>query len=466
MYCLSRFQSQVQIPRYHWANKMNATFRTSLSQTHSCGVHLSNKMKILVVEDSTTVTKILKHLSKQYPAIETLFASTFAQGRALYQQNKGEIFAAVVDLHLPDAPDGETVDHFLTLHIPVIVLTGNYSEMKRDQLLSKGIVDYIVKESVFSYNYVFKLVERLNKNQEIKILVAEDSKSVMLFIETLLQRQLYQVLTAQNGLEALDQLKANDDIKLLITDYHMPEMNGVQLVQNIRRNIDKSNLVIIGLSGENNGSLSAKFIKNGANDFLQKPFFHEELSCRVMHNIEELELIETIRESANRDFLTELYNRRYLFDKGGVLHTQATQKNTPLAVAVLDVDHFKKVNDSYGHRAGDTVLTILAKDLSSLFNRFLTARMGGEEFCIVMPGLNNSQALTLLDKFRSRLANKIIEIDNDEVETDSVPIRITISAGVTNLLYGRLDHQVNFADQLLFRAKEAGRNIVMGDDID
>jgi diguanylate cyclase (GGDEF)-like protein len=239
----------------------------------------------------------------------------------------------------------------------------------------------------------------------------------------------------------------------------MPEMDGFELVKAIRHNIDKSDLIIIGLSGEGQSSLSAKFIKNGANDFLQKPFFHEEFYCRIMHNIEELELIEQIRDSANRDYLTQLHNRRYFYDQGEPIHAQALNNNTPLAVAIFSIDHFKNINDTYGHAIGDKVLMSLSDDIRHSFSRFLVARMGGEEFCVVLPGLNNDQALTLLDRFRELIQQTSIPIDHEDEY-----ITIKISIGVTNLHHDSFEQQINCADQLLYRAKEAGRNIVIGDD--
>ena len=415
--------------------------------------------KILIVEDSSTVTKILRHLVNQRDDIEAFYAGSFAESETLYQQHKDEIFAAVVDLALPDAPNGETVDYFLSKELPVIVLTANYKEETRTALLDKGIVDYIIKESRYSYNYVFKLIERLDKNQHIKILVAEDSRPTRAFIKALLEKHLYQVLEASNGLEALDVLKSNTDVKLLITDYHMPEMDGFELVKAIRHNVDKSDLVIIGLSGEGQSALSAKFIKNGANDFLQKPFFHEEFYCRVMHNIEELELIETIRDSANRDYLTGLHNRRYFYSKGEAQYAIAKNNNTPFAMAVFDIDHFKNINDTYGHAVGDKVLKYLAEEIKHSLSRFLVARLDSEQFCVAMPGLNNEQAITLMDRFRGLINNSSIPINHEDGD-----IHITISIGITNFMHEQLDQQINYADELLFRAKEAGRNIVVGDD--
>lgn len=154
--------------------------------------------KILIVEDSSTVTKILRHLVNQQDGVEALFAGSLAESETIYQAHKDDIFAAIVDLNLPDAPNGESVDHFLSKKIPVIVLTANYKEETRTALLDKGIVDYIIKESRYSYNYVFKLIERLDRNQHIKILIAEDSRPTRAFVKALLQKHLYQVLEATN----------------------------------------------------------------------------------------------------------------------------------------------------------------------------------------------------------------------------------------------------------------------------
>jgi len=415
--------------------------------------------KILIVEDSTTVTKILKHIIKQDTGITGIFAETFDEGKALYDQHGDELFAAIVDLHLPDAPTGETVDYFLGKQLPVIVLTANYQEEKRDELLKKGIVDYILKESRYSYNYALKLINRLDKNQRIKVLVAEDSKPARKLIKQLLERHLYQVLEAENGLEALDILKDNVDTKMLITDYHMPEMDGFDLVRAIRQNIDQTDLVIIGLSGDGHGTLSAKFIKNGANDFLAKPFNHEEFHCRIMHNIEELELIEQIRDSANRDFLTGVYNRRYFFEKGNALHQQAVHNETPLSLAMLSIDHFKDITNNYGQESSDKVLQFLAYELQHGLSRFIIARHDGEKFCILLPGLKNDQACALLDKLRGMVATMSIDLENED---DDV-VHISMSVGISSSLGSNFDSQLRAADELLRNAKDAGRNIVVGD---
>ena len=314
------------------------------------------KNKVLIVEDSHVILKILKHLAKQSLNLEPLFATSMAEAVALYDQHKDELFAGLIDLALPDAPNGELVDFLLHEKFPVVVLTGSYNDKKREGLVKQGVVDYVVKESRYSYRYAINMLNRLAKNQDIKVLVVEDSLQYRKHISRLLLSHKYQVLEAENGVQALTQLNQHPDIKMVITDYNMPEMNGFELVQSIRKNLEKSNMVIIGLSGEDGGLLSIKFIKNGANDFLNKPFQQEEFYCRITNNIESLEQMQKIQDQANRDYLTGLFHRRYFCDQGAILLSHAQETHSDLALAVIDLDDFKRINDEYGHEAGDAAL--------------------------------------------------------------------------------------------------------------
>ncbi len=415
------------------------------------------KKRILVVEDSPIVLKIIAHLVRQELSdieYEVDFVDSMADAKKKIEEN--EYFAALADLNLPDAPDGEVVEYILDKNIPCIVLTGSYSEERREKLLLMGIVDYVVKESRFSYAYAIKLVNRLALNESIKVLVVEDSTTARNYVKGLLQQHLFQVLEAENGIEALEVYKQNPDLRLIITDYHMPEMDGFELVREIRGKSDKSDLAIIGLSSVEKGALSAKFIKNGANDFLQKPFFPEELHCRVIHNLESIELIQALNDAAHRDYLTKLYNRRHLFDAGSA-HYATALPDKPFAVAVLDIDHFKNFNDNYGHEAGDAMLVHVGRLLNESFSRFLVARMGGEEFCILLPGLSQLQAYTLMDNFRTRFEDEGVYVGDEYLQA-------TVSIGVTSIKGDDLDSMIATADELLYRAKEVGRNFVIGDD--
>ncbi|KZZ80675.1 diguanylate cyclase response regulator, partial [Oleiphilus sp. HI0132] len=290
------------------------------------------------------------------------------------------------------APDGEVVDYTIAEKIPTIVLTGNYDEEKREKMLEKRIVDYVVKESRFSYEYVIKLIKRLEKNQHIKILVADDSKMSRRYIQQQLETHLYQVHTADDGDTALEALEQHPDIKLLITDYNMPRMNGFDLVKNIRKEVSKNELVIIGLSGEGDGKLTAKFIKNGANDFLNKPFSHEEFHCRILHNIENLEHSQTLKYLAFHDFVTGLPNKQKFFLDGNKELEKAVSQSTPVSVALLSVDQMHNIQDKHGLDAPDITMRNLTTLLPKAFNRFQYARINDSDVAILMAGLSLEQA--------------------------------------------------------------------------
>jgi diguanylate cyclase (GGDEF)-like protein len=416
------------------------------------------KNKVLIVDDSSVILKVLKHVAKQSLQLEPIFATSMAQAKAIYEEHKDELFAGIIDLALPDAPNGEMVDFLLTERFPVIVLTGSYDEVRRAALVKQGVVDYVVKESRYSYRYAINMINRLHKNQAIQVLVVEDSKSYRKHITGLLVAHKYQVLEAENGLEAIEQLKKYPKIKMVITDYNMPEMDGFELVQAIRCQYEKADMIIIGLSGEDGGLLSIKFIKNGADDFLNKPFQQEEFYCRITNNIESLEQLHRIQELANRDYLTSLYNRRYFCEEGDKLLKKAVKNNTEISLVSIDIDYLKSVNDDYGHEAGDEVLKFFSRELDNILGRFLVARIGGEGFCIIVPGLSNTKVVNLINGFKQHLALKIIDV------TDNDFVRLTFSAGVTNIKLDTINALLNKADEYLYRAKEAGRNMVIGDE--
>jgi diguanylate cyclase (GGDEF)-like protein len=413
--------------------------------------------KILIVEDSEMVSKILRHLVQStVMGYETIYAASLAQAVNLYEQAPDDFFAALVDLNLPDAPNGEIVDFTLGHKIPTIVLTGSYDEQRREQLFAKGIVDYVTKEGRYAYSKAVGMISRLEKNQQSKVLVVDDSDMSRKHVVNLFKRHMFQVLEALDGLEAIKVMLDNPDIKLLITDYNMPRMDGFELVRNLRYKYDKTDLIMIGVSGESSEALSAKFIKHGANDFLRKPFHPEEFYCRIIHNIESLELIEQITFNAQRDHLTGLYQRSYFFNMARDYYHQAQEKSSPLAMAVINIDHFSQINQAYGNAWGDVALKYIATSLQEMLGRFLLARADGDDFYVLMPGLGNEKAAALLSKVKQLLASEEYNI-NDEA------MHFYFSAGITGKLQNSLDEQIAMATTYLRRAKEAGGNMIVDD---
>lgn len=413
--------------------------------------------KILVVEDSEMVMKVLRHLVQIQLPHTAIYATSLAGAQQVFEEHQGDFFAALVDLNLPDAPNSEVVDFTLSKKIPTIVLTGSYDEKKREELFAKGIVDYVTKEGRYAYSKAVDMILRLEKNQQIKVLVVDDSDMARKQVVNLFKRHLYQVLQAVDGVDAIKVMLENPDIKLLITDYNMPRMDGFELVKNLRYKYDKTDLIMIGVSGESSEALSAKFIKHGANDFLQKPFHPEEFYCRITHNIEFLELVETIAYNASHDHLTGLYHRSQFFNLGREQHKQAIDKKSLLTAVVINIDQFSRINAEYGNEWGDSALKQIAQSFQEMLGRFLLARADSDDFYVLLSGLDNEKVLSLISKVKQLLAAENILIDNQKMH-------FTFSAGVTNQLGQGLDQQMARAITYMKRAKEAGGNMVIGDD--
>lgn len=378
----------------------------------------------------------------------------YAQAQAMLSRPE-RFFCAVLDLNLPDAPNGEVVDLVRKFDIPVVVLTGSIDRKLRDSMLKKQVIDYIVKRNTTEIEHVAYVVGRLYENQHVKVLVADDSPSFRAYVEALLKNYRYFTHTAANGREALRMLDQHPDISLIITDFHMPEMNGQQLIEAVRRKYRREDLAIIGLSDASQDGLSAMLLKSGANDFLSKPFEIEEFYCRVTQNTNMISYVRQVRDSATRDFLTKAFNRRHLFEVGETLYANAKRGSIKLAAALIDADHFKQINDTFGHQIGDEALKLISTTLHKSMRRSdVVARYGGEEFVCLAIVKESEDASFVFERVRSALERIDLQVDGQRVV-------ITASIGVTLELQDSLDAMINRADQAVYQAKEAGRNRVV-----
>lgn len=406
---------------------------------------------VLVIEDQRALSQITETLLRTEWDCEVKIAASLSEARQLLEVQGSEFMAAICDLNLPDAPYGEVIDLVGEYGVPAIALTGAFGEDLREMVVKKGVVDYVLKEGINSYQYVVGLVGRLYKNASIKTLIVDDSLSARAVLKHMLNAQRLNVFLAEDGEQALKVLEQNPDIKLVLVDYNMPRMDGFAFTLEARKIMGKDRLAIIGLSGENNGTISARFLKNGANDFISKPYSYEELVCRVTQNLEMLEQIESIWNIANRDYLTGMYNRRFFFDEGSDIHEHAQENKLDLFVAMMDIDHFKKVNDTYGHDCGDFVLKHFAMQLFAHFPNDLVARLGGEEFAILISG-EGKQSVT------ERLSNFLKHIERETVHFREFDIEFTVSIGGSSDLQENLDRMLKKADSNLYQAKKEGRN--------
>ena len=408
--------------------------------------------RILVVEDSQFFASLIADRLGKEDDLSLTVAETLEE--ALYHVDNIDEFAlALLDLNLPDAPNGEIVDAIAERCIPSIVFTTEATSGKRDQIYNKGVIDYVVKDSPSSIDYLSSMVRRVIRNLSTKVLLVDDSQTSRKLIGRLLKTFQLNALEAESGEEALEVLKQHPDTRLVITDCEMPGMNGFELIKRIRRDFDKRRLAIIGVSASGNSEMSARFIKLGANDFISKPFGVEEFLCRISQNLENLDLMESLHDAATRDYLTGLHNRRFFYDAAQPLLARAVRQSGNIAVMMFDIDHFKSVNDTYGHDAGDLVLKHVANALSERTRGTdIIARMGGEEFCVLLTDVDPVSLEAIARDYLDRIANLRIEISGDTT------LRVTTSAGLNAVATDNLDTLISQADGLLYMAKESGRN--------
>lgn len=249
---------------------------------------------ILIIEDSKLFSQMQAAALKAKFKFQIDIAGDFKHAKKLIDTSP-HYAVALVDLNLPDCTAEEVVGLTVGANIPSIVFTGNYDAELRKKIWEHDIIDYVLKDGTNSVGKVAELVEQVILNRNVKVVLAEDTLSTAIYTERLLKLHQFKVFRAANGAEALDIIQREGDIQLLITDYHMPEMNGIQLIKEVRREFSREMLSIIGLSAEQKTELSAEFIKSGANDFLALPFLPEEFYCRIEQNLKTIRMLRDMK---------------------------------------------------------------------------------------------------------------------------------------------------------------------------
>jgi diguanylate cyclase (GGDEF)-like protein len=303
--------------------------------------------------------------------------------------------------------------------------------------------------------------------KQIPILIVEDDKVTRRLLEKKLTAEGYPVVSVDDGFKALEKLKETF-FQIVISDWVMPGLDGLSLCRAIRETEWDGYVFIIILTYKDSKDDIVSGLEAGADDYLTKPFHHAELIARINSGVRIINLEKSLRNANEEirvlsitDTLTGCFNRSYFNERFTLELTRARRYRHPLSLIICDIDHFKTVNDNYGHQAGDAILKEFAAIIMDSIRDKVDwmVRYGGEEFLIILPETDAEGTQILAERLREKITDKTFH-------TSGHAISITASFGATclypnsDLKYCTQETILEAADVLLYEAKESGRNHV------
>ena len=299
----------------------------------------------------------------------------------------------------------------------------------------------------------------------MKLLIADDSLTQRVMLQAIAKKWGFDIVLAEDGNQAWEVLSGPDAPRLVLLDWEMPGMDGPEVCRRVREIETEDPPYILLLTSRSETDDIVAGLSAGANDYISKPFNNAELLARAKVGKRMLKLQSelakakaTLEFQASHDVLTGLMNRRAIMEALDKEMARSQRNDQVLSVGIIDIDHFKQINDTYGHGAGDDVLKEVSQRMKAALRPYdHLGRYGGEEFLAVL-NVDNGEELTPFERMRSMIADKPFMIDN-------TPLNVTISCGVRviDAIAGEsiASDFIATADTALYEAKESGRNRVI-----
>jgi two-component system, cell cycle response regulator len=453
--------------------------------------------RVLVVDDVVPNVKLLAaKLTREY--FDVLTAGNGPDALEIARRESPDII--LLDVMMPGMDGFEVCERLrsdpVTMHIPVVMVTALSDSADRVRGLEAGADDFLTKpvNDVALFARVRSLVRlkmvmdewrlrestsgqlgvieragavRNESHEHARVLLLEDSSLDQEKIVESLKRDHDEVAPTETTARAIERA-LGEEFDLVVISLTLLDEDGLRLCSQLRSNERTRQVPILLMADEGDLSRVAKGLELGANDYLLKPLDRNELVARVRTQVRRRRYQDRLRANyeqslsmALTDSLTGVFNRRYVSAHLPRLLERAVDSNKPVSVLMFDIDHFKVVNDTYGHDVGDDVLKEVANRASRNLRTFdLVARMGGEEFLVILPDTDGEAAALVAERLRERIGDKMFQVNHQVGE-----LSVTVSIGFT--IGGRpgdtADMLIKRADDALYQAKRTGRNRVVRD---
>ncbi len=299
------------------------------------------------------------------------------------------------------------------------------------------------------------MTQQQQQEQAPVLLLVDDAPSIHRLLAVKLKDEGLEFLAAFSGTEAID-LAQSQQPSLILLDMNMPEMSGLETLRRLKADRKTMEIPVIILSGNTDSDEKVRAFEAGAMDYVTKPFDVYELRARIQSALRIHKLMHLLEKRAQIDGLTGLWNRHYFNERLAAELNAAQRSSAALSLIMCDLDHFKKLNDGFGHPAGDAVLQTFAGVLQQELRTYdIPCRYGGEEFAIILPGTSADEAVTVADRIRKALDVKTFRKYPE--------MHVTGSFGCADQpVTGQTDAAgwIEAADRTLYSAKQGGRNRV------
>lgn len=424
-----------------------------------------HKTRIIVVDGSSVTRAILTRiLQDEVSTAEVFPCSSGAEVMTLLEHSKYDLVSTA--LMLPDM-DGLELSRQIRQsrnhsYIPVIVVSGDADTRLLREGFEAGVTDYFDKSQGYkAFGHFIRSFIQRHSGLVGHILFVEDSATAAAVIQKMLQKhglKVTHVVTAEEAIHLLETDHSVEDYDLVITDFYLEgDLTGGDLLHAIRAKMHMSQqeMPVLVLTSSEDQQTQVEVFHAGSNDYVTKPIVEEVMVARVRalllikHQYDALkQQAEAMRWIAVTDSLTGVRSKRYLVDNGESYI--ADPENQPVWAILIDIDHFKEINDTLGHITGDHVLAELGDVLNNAFLDSMVVRFGGEEFCILVPNAKPDELLERAENLRREVS-----------EIRPANVKITISMGLickSDYPDEKLTRFISLADKALYKAKEMGRN--------